>query len=293
MLTHYLSQIDERFQLQEKDQLLRLARKAKTYAGRTPPSGAHVERRIKVTGEASVFEFSAPDVPGAMVSVQTSVNVTTSTSWSVVLGAGVGMESTRSVSEKVTFTAGSGETKQVFVPVPAVAVRRYEVIPAPHQPSRWAFEAFLERAGYASPPTFAPVTASGFDEVLPSRLSNLHGPSVRSVDGSPRLSPSLARRLSFLADPGQTVRIWSLSGNRSHDTEVEWSHEGTRDYAILAGGAALGIRVNASVSVRLAANLTLRMILPAGHDYHLRLLTKAPGVNWLVDPIAKRSSNFA
>lgn len=214
-----------------------------------------VARRREVTLRIPLFDFSVPDVDGCSVAIQTSAGQASTGTWRVSIGVGSGgIASKLLVSFKATFTAGRGESKQLFLPIPAVAINKYMTEPVRPRPD--------------TPAGLIPIPFSGQGEV--SLLPAAHDavPAVRSIPVS-------------RPDGGRTVTTYFLGEDASQGlSEYEYTQEATREYSVGAGGKIHDVGVDASASVALTKRLMLRIVLAGGRDYHLKALPDRPGLYW-------------
>jgi hypothetical protein len=214
-----------------------------------------VARRRRITLRIPLFDFSVPDVDGCSVAIQTSTSQASTGTWRVSIGIGSGgVTSKLSVSLKATFTAARGESKQLFLPVPAVAINKYvtqQVRPRPDTP-----------AG------LVPFPLSGQADVSLLPAAQEPVPAVRSIPAS-------------RPDGGRTVATYFLGEDASQGlSEYEYTQEATREYSVGAVGKIHDVGVDASASVALTKRLMLRIVLAGGLDYHLKALPDRPGLYW-------------
>jgi hypothetical protein len=214
-----------------------------------------VDRTIRVNLELPLFDFSAPNVRGASVDVTIFTRTALSVGWQVALGAGGGHTGTFTLKEMAQFTANPGEAVRIFVPIPAIATRRYYV-----------------SLGVSGRYEFQPLSETGFDAISPIKEAGSGIPAHRE------LSPSEAF-------DDQTVKLREYSLNHASprtpavyaiERETNWQ------YSVRAGGTALGIEVGVLTSVSLADSLAIKMTLPGGHAYRL---DNRPGIRWITDPL--------
>ena len=178
----YLNTLDEQYRDAERTELLRLA---KTAAPRRPLALVSVlQRRVHVTLKAPLYVFGAPNVPGCEVTLETHSTQTGTGEWKVVFWAGGGQRRTIQTSLRSTFVAGTGEIKQIFLPVPAIATRRY-LLTVPR------VSAIMPRAPIISKlPLIQPLT-SDFQRIEPI----VRTPAARGASWDPDVSAPGAQTL--------------------------------------------------------------------------------------------------
>jgi hypothetical protein len=281
ILLSYLRTVDDSHREIERSQLLRQARSALPYTavGEAPIT---VERRVNATLRTPLFEFSAPEVPGCEVSLQTYTAHSAMAQWEVALGIGGGTADTMLTSLRATFIAGAGEHKRVFLPVQAIAIRRYIYRQRYHSPRRLSF----------LHPSMQPVS-DGFDEI--EVLSNLGMPvpgvesvrlsKVQAVKPSKKKGGKGRLRTRARVYPLTALQVYRLAGDRTKRlAHYEHGIERSRTFHVTAGGSALGIHLSAGFSVTLVTGLVLKFVLTPGHDYYQYSNRSRPGILWRVGP---------
>jgi hypothetical protein len=229
-----------------------LKRVFKFALNRTPQ---FVERHFKTTIDVPLFDFSAPEVEGCTVSVQTSSSQASSATWRVSLGMASQSTKKVQVSLAAAFYATSGEHKRVFVPMDAVATRLYDL------DGNWA-----NCAG-----TLAPHTPNhGFYHIrLLSPKSRFLVPSVRSIDPPQQVGPSTKL--------GNYRLAMDLTGARA---DYEYIYEATTGYDVTAGGRLHGVGFGTTTNVAITKRLAIKLSLVGGHNYQLMAMTDRPGIYW-------------
>jgi hypothetical protein len=257
----YLNTIDPQDRDRERREILALVdnERARLAAERVNPPHRLplvVARRREITLRIPLFDFSVPDLEGCSVTVQTSTSQASTGTWRVSLGVGSsGVTGKLFISCKATFTAGRGESKQLFLAVPAIAIRKFmteQVRPRPDTP-----------AGLI-PFSFAGLV----DEVSLLPTAREAVPAVRSIADS---QPS----------GGRTVAEYPLAENVGQGlAEYEYVQEATGEFTVGAGGTIHDVGVEASATVALTKRLMLRIVLTGGRDYYLKELPDRPGLYW-------------
>ena len=280
VLLSYLRTVDDSHRDLERSQLLRQARSALPYTavGEVPIT---VERRVNTTLKTPLFEFSTPEVPGCEVSLQTYTSNSGVAQWEIAFGVGGGAAGTILTSLRATFTAGAGEHKRVFLPVQAIATRRFIYMRRYDSHRRLSFLR----------PSMQPLS-DGFDEIemLPNRgmpvpgIESVRPSKVQSVKSSKKKGGQGRLRTRARVYPRTTLQIYRLAGDRTKRlAHYEHSIERSRAFHVTAGGGALGIHVTAGFSVTLVTGLVLKFVLAPGHDYYLYSNRRQPGISWQVD----------
>ncbi len=220
-----------------------------------------LEREFATTVQVPLFDFSAPPFDGCSMSVQTSTSQSTSGTWKVSLGANASTTKKVLISFKATFIAGPGESKRVFVPMPAGAIRQYYTPPSWREGDSFPSSASFDPAG------LKPVSDS-FDKVSLQPAKAELAPAVRSI---PATVPEGGRVLGRYLLGQDTTRGLA---------EYEYTQETTTENSVGASGELHGVTLSASVGVALTKRLTLKILLAAGRDYRLKAMPGQPGVYW-------------
>jgi hypothetical protein len=295
VLAMYLDTIDEQYRDAEKRELLRLAKQAAPIRlqGIAPFT---LERKARVILKAPLFVFGAPAVTGCEVALQTYATQGLAGQWRVVLGAGGGPSKSIQASLRATFTATAGEKKRVFLPVQAVAVRRYVCTPYSltwlGQRLRWyslePVNAGNAEVQFLTTPSMQPGLGDqtgpvpGVETVVARQLSPaaLHAAVIHGTR-----TPAPRLRTLYGLGPGPLITTFPLKGDAStgHSSAYELTFEATDEIAVQAGGTFLGSTVSTNASVRLIRGLSLKFVLVGGHDYHLRRSKSPPGIEWTLD----------
>ena len=258
----YLNTIAPQDRDRERRELLALIDRERArlaQAGGPDPPGplpAVVARRREITVRVPLFDFSVPDVEGCSVTVQTSASHASTGTWRVSVGVGsAGVTGSLLISCKATFTAGRGESKQLFLAAPAVAITKFmteQVRPRPDT-----------AAGLIPFPFGGPV-----DEVSLLPAAHEAVPAVRSIPASH-------------PDHGPTVATYPLADDAGHGlAEYEYVQEATAAYTVGVGGTIHDVGLEASASVALTNRLMLKIVLAGGRDYRLKELPDRPGLYW-------------
>jgi hypothetical protein len=149
-LKSYLKTVDEASRQDERESLLAAAKYTSPAVRVTGNGPRPADRTIRVNLELPLFDFSAPNVRGASVDVTIFTRTALSVGWQVALGAGGGHTGTFTLKEMAQFTANPGEVVRIFVPIPAIATRRYYV-----------------SLGVSGRYEFQPLSETGFDAISP------------------------------------------------------------------------------------------------------------------------------
>jgi hypothetical protein len=286
----YLRNIPEQHRESERQELLIQAK----FAQPLPmPRGSvgrlTLERKVETTLKTTLFDFSAPNVEGCEVALQTYTAKGETAEWVVGLWAGGAVRKTSQTSLRSTFEVGAGQHKRVFLRVPVVVTFRYAFIPgkAARLPTGTAATLLNRVAGELSTSLFHPATAPSltplyhnFTKVEPlpehSAPGTFLGTMSAPAPGAESIKPPRARGWRIL-------RTFPLKNDRTGRlTTHEYEHEKSYNMGVSAAGAVLGSTLTAKFTVRHTKSLRLTSVLAGGYDYQIYERLDVPGIEWLV-----------
>jgi hypothetical protein len=247
-------------------------------------SGPVLERRKDVTLKVPLFVLGAPNVPGCEVKLEIYSSRTDIREWKVAFGQGRSLKTSR----RSTFEAGAGEIKRIFVPVPAIAIRRYVLL---EENSSINIEPLKGKAFQTVEPIGR--TPAGWrssrdsNEPAPGAVTLISpesdiGVRVRKIKIMRSSRRSRQPGLDFPLGPVQKDFYLKGDSERRRSTYEE-SVEGTRHFKLTAGATIFGTTVNTDAFVQLVRGISLKCTLAGGHDYHLHEMKKEPGIGWTLD----------
>jgi hypothetical protein len=223
---------------------------AQTYLS---PYTYEIEETVLRQVDIPLCRIHAPGVDRASVAYQQEVTEEQTTAWKLtVFGTGLGADQTFSVGYKDTLKVGSGDYKQLVVPlmlqVSRVAVyegrKHIKVIlrvePAP-----------ADQVTYFST---APISLTQAD--LANDLA--HATRVEEV-------------IPYARDLSREVH------------EVERSVTATKKFTLTVGVDAFDLKATCDATIKRERKVVLKCELPAGHDYRRKRLRDLPGYVWQVD----------
>jgi hypothetical protein len=220
---------------------------ARLLAGTTgSPERAIVTHRGQTVKVAlPIFQFSAPDVPGCAISVESRKKRFRSVGWRIAFNSVKGGASAScEVAMKSTFTAEAGQRKMVFVQVPAVEVCRLHLSDNPSIERQNDYE--YEITG---PP-------KGLDQLASMTLG-------KSQDGQ----------------MGKALAAYALR----HDvgvSEYEYTYTQGIQTNLELGLSSKQASSSLEVTAKLEGSLTFRYSLSGGYNYTLHQTADGKGIAW-------------
>ena len=258
-LKSYLATIAKESRQPERELLLAAAKNTAPAGRVIRNSPILVNRNVRLSLELPLFDFSAPNMPGAKVDVTITSRITMSVAWNAMLGVGGGLARTVTLTKASTFPAGAGETVRIYIPFAVVATRRYYVTPG----------------RVSGEYVFSPLSANSFDAISPLKGQESKMPVYRP------LAPWEIKTYHTT----EKLEEWPLTRASPHRTSGHViDAQGDWQYSIRAGGTALGIYAAVQTSMSFADGLTIKAKLPGGHTYRLERFLHSPGIKWVIDP---------
>lgn len=211
-------------------------------------STQRVEHRVETVTPLVLLDFSCPDVPGALIELETTSTETAAADWKIGLGvAKGGRKNTVKLAKQSGFGAAPGERKHVVVNMATDAVYAVDYT-------------------YRGNPPLTP---------LPVALEPTSGPRKNS--------PPFTRSLPSNSVPGAPLEYYELSGDTSRQpVRYEYTYTRTSESTVSYGDKFEGVGLETQTTVTLESAVTLRFTLPPGHDYTLLSTADGTGITWHV-----------
>jgi hypothetical protein len=195
----------------------------------------------------------APGVDRASVAYQQEITDEQSASWKLtVFGTGLGADQTFSVSYKDTLKVGSGDYKQLVVPL-MLQISRIAVYEG-----RKHIKVILR------------VESAPLDQVTYFSIAPI---SLTQSD----LANDLARATRVEA----VVPYARDSSREVHG--FEYTVTATKKFTLTVGVDAFDLKGTCEATIKRERKVVLKCELPAGHDYRLKRVHDLPGYVWKVD----------